>query len=329
MQTYELDVVVTRGSQVESRHCVNAAVVGPDDRLVGGARDARQVTFWRSCAKPFQVMPFIESGGADRLGWGDDQIALACGSHGGEPEHVAIAQAMLTDIGLEEGDLVCGPHEPLSARGQRILRETGDFPSRLHNNCSGKHAAMLARACTTGWPTQGYERLDHPVQRAALETVSRWTGTPAQAIGRAVDGCGVPVYSLPLENMARAYARLAAAAARGDEVPRRVVAAMLAQPFLVGGTDRFDTVLMEESSGRVLAKVGAEGVHSLALLDRGVGVALKVEDGAQRAQGASVLRLLQYLDALPDPLPPRLADYLRKSLRNTRGETVGELRPVA
>jgi L-asparaginase II len=329
MQTFELDVVVTRGTEVESRHCVNAAVVGPDDRLVAGARDARHVTFWRSCAKPFQLMPFVECGGLDRVGWGDDQTALACGSHGGEPEHVAIALAMLSDIGLEEGDLVCGPHDPLSSRGQRIMRETGGFPSRLHNNCSGKHAAMLARASTMGWPTQGYARLEHPVQRAALETVSRWTGLGASAIGRAVDGCGVPVFSMPLESMARAYARLAAAAARGEEVPRRVVGAMLAHPFLVGGTDRFDTVLMEESDGRILAKVGAEGVHSLALLDRGVGVALKVEDGAQRAQGASVLRLLQYLDALPDPLPPRLVDFLRKSLRNTRGETVGELRPVA
>src|SRR3982751_5538084 len=329
MKTYELDVVVTRGSEVESRHCVDAAVVGPGDALVGGARDARHVTFWRSCAKPFQVMPFVESGGLDKLAWAEDQLALACGSHGGEPEHVAIAAAMLSDIGLEEGDLVCGPHEPLSARGQRIIRETGGLPPRLPNNCSGKHAPMLARARPAGWATQGYERAEHPVQRAALETVSRWAGLPASAIGRAVDGCGVPVYSMPLENMARAYARLAAAATRREEVPRRVVDAMLRQPFLVGGTERFDTVLMQESEGRILAKVGAEGVHSLALLDQGIGVALKVEDGAQRAQGASVLRLLQYLGALPDPLPPRLADFLRRSLRNTRGETIGELRPVA
>jgi L-asparaginase II len=224
---------------------------------------------------------------------------------------------------------VCGPHDPLSTRGQRVLRETGGFPARLHNNCSGKHAAMLARAATSGWPTDGYEREDHPVQRAALETVSRWSGLPASSIGRAVDGCGVPVFLSPLESIARAYARLAAAAARREETPRRVVDAMLAQPFRVGGTDRFDTVLMEESDGRILAKVGAEGVHALAVLDRGIGVALKVEDGAQRAQGASVLRLLQHLGALSDPLPPRLADFLRKSLRNTRGETVGELRPVA
>jgi L-asparaginase II len=129
--------------------------------------------------------------------------------------------------------------------------------------------------------------------------------------------------------MARAYARLATAAQRGDEAPKRVVDAMITHPFLVGGTDRFDTVVMEESDGRILAKVGAEGVHSLALLDRGIGIALKVEDGAQRAQGAAVLRLLQFLDALPESLPHRLADFYRRSVRNSRGEVVGEVRPVA
>ena len=329
MQTYELDVVVTRGDEVESRHCVHAAVVGPGDRLVGAARDPAKVTFWRSCAKPFQIMPFIEAGGFDELRWDDDELALACGSHGGEPEHVAIAESMLAAIGLEEGDLACGPHEPLSTRGLRIIRESGGFPSRLHNNCSGKHAAMLARAHTARWPTQGYERAEHPVQRGALETVSRWSGLRGADIGIAVDGCGVTVFSMPLESMARAYARLACAWRRGDEVPKRIVTAMLAQPFLVGGTDRFDTVLMEQARGQVLAKVGAEGVHSLALVERGIGIAVKVEDGAQRAQGAAVLRLLQHLDVLPDPLPAPLADFMRKSVRNPRGEVVGDIRPAA
>ncbi|HET7457029.1 MAG TPA: asparaginase [Gemmatimonadaceae bacterium] len=329
MQRFELDVVVTRGSEVESRHCVCAAVVGPGDELVAFARNPRTVTFWRSCAKPFQVLPFLESGGFDEVEWGADQLALSCGSHGGEPEHVAIAESMLHDVGLEEGDLACGPHEPLSARGLKLMRDAGIFPSRLHNNCSGKHAAMLARAHTAGWPIEGYEREAHPVQRAALDEVSRWTDVPAAQVNIAVDGCGVTVFGLPLDAMARAYARLAAAAAHGDGAPRRVVDAMVAHPFLVGGTDRFDTVLMEQTDGRILAKVGAEGVHSLALLDQGIGIALKVEDGAQRAQGAAVLRLLQHLGALPESLPPRLNDFFRRPVRNSRGEVVGEVRALA
>ncbi len=325
MRTLSLDVVATRGGVVESRHRVHAAAVDAGGRLVACAGDPATVTFWRSCAKPFQVMPLIETGGFDRAGWGDDQLALACASHGGEPEHVAMASAMLTSLGLEEGDLACGAHDPLASRGARLLREAGLRPTRLHNNCSGKHAAMLARAMTERWPHEGYERVEHPVQRGCTEAVAHWTGVPAGALRCAVDGCGVVVYALPLEAMARGYARLADASAADDDVPARVVHAMRTRPFLVGGTDRFDTVLMEETDGGVLAKIGAEGVHSVAVLDRSLGLAVKVEDGNQRAQYPAVLRFLQALNVLPAELPPRLAEFMTKPIRNTRGEVVGEL----
>ena len=326
MKSFELDVVVTRGGAIESRHRVHAAVVGPDDALIASAGDPSRFTHWRSCAKPFQVMPLIASGGFDDLHWGDDELALACASHGGEPEHIAIAERMLGGIGLEEGDLACGPHEPLSARGVRVLREAGARPTRLHNNCSGKHAAMLARAHTASWPAFGYEREEHPVQRCCLEAVAKWSGLPQSAIGRAVDGCGAVVFSLPLENMARAYANLARAARDDDEVSGRIVHAMQTRPFLVGGTDRFDSILIEETEGAVIAKIGAEGVHSVAVPARGLGIAVKVEDGAQRAQFAGVVRVLQHFDVLPSRLPPRLDEFLHRPIRNTRGEVVGELR---
>ena len=326
MKSIELDVVVTRGAVVESRHRVHAAVVDESGTLVGAARDPRYVTAWRSCAKPFQVMPFLESGGFDALGWGDDHLALSCASHGGEPEHVALAEAMLNDLGMEEGDLACGPHEPLAARGLRLLREAGERPSRLHNNCSGKHAAMLGRAQTAGWHTYGYEREEHPVQRCCLEAVAKWAGLPQSAIGRAVDGCGAVVFSLDLEGMARAYASFARAARDGEEVPGRIAHAMQTRPFLVGGTDRFDSILIEETQGRVIAKIGAEGVHSVAVVERGLGIAVKVEDGAQRAQFAAVIGILQCLDVLPSKLAPRLEEFVRRPIRNTRGEVVGDLR---
>src|SRR5258708_38381876 len=215
MTELHLDVVVTRGQVAESCHQVHAAVVNASGTVIARARDPERVTHWRSCAKPFQVMPLIESGGFDELHWGDDQLALACASHGGEPEHVAIARRMLSDIGLEEGDLACGPHDPLSARGLKVLRDCGERPSRLHNNCSGKHAAMLARAHTSRWPTYGYERPEHDVQRGCLRAVSRWAGLSPESIGQCVDGCGVVEYSLPLSRMASAYARLACAAHEG------------------------------------------------------------------------------------------------------------------
>ena len=329
MRKHRLDVVVTRGGLIESRHRVHAAIVGPHDEMIGVAGDPQVVAFWRSGSKPFQVLPFVADGGLDDLGWGDDELALACASHGGEPEHVALAEAMLQDIGLEEGDLACGAHEPLSMRGVRLARETGTRISRLHNNCSGKHAAMLARAHAAGWPTGGYERPSHRVQESAIEAVSIWTKVPTTAMTVAIDGCGVPVVALPLAAMAAAYARLGAAAARGEEVPGRVVHAMRARPFLMGGTERFDSAIIEDTGGRVVAKIGAEGIHAVAVPEMGIGIAIKVEDGAQRAQYPAVVHLLRELGALDDSLTPRLAEYLVKPIRNTRNEVVGEIRTAA
>jgi L-asparaginase II len=326
VKLYELDVVATRGGIVEARHRVHAAVVDDHGKLRGAAGDPTMVTLWRSCAKPFQTMAFVESGRMDDLDWGDEELALACASHGGEPEHVELARAMLDSVGLEEGDLVCGPHEPLTRRGQRALQQDGGVPTRLHNNCSGKHAAMLAYSHASGWPTLGYEGVCHPVQQHALERVALWSGVPVQHLLQATDGCGVVAFGLPLESMAQAFARLGSAARQGEEVPDRIVSAMVSHPFLVGGTDRFDTVLMEELDGRVLSKVGAEGVHTVADLDTGIAIAVKVEDGASRAQYPAVLRLLQLLDVLPDELPPRLAPFLRTPTYNTRGVQVGEIR---
>ena len=328
MDKLSLDVVVTRGAIVESLHRVHAVVADSLGKIVATAREQERMTHWRSCAKPFQVMPLIESGGFDRIGWGDDQLALAVASHGGEPEHVAIAEGMLTSIGMEAGDLACGPHDPLAQRGQKALREKGAHPSRLHNNCSGKHAAMLAHAHSSGWPSFGYERQDHPVQRDCLAEVAKWTGVAASDVVQSVDGCGCVEFSLPLASMARAYARLADAARRSAGTPSRIVHAMQTRPFLVGGTDRFDSALIEATEGRVISKIGAEGVHSIAIIDDGIGIAVKVEDGAQRAQFPAVLAVLQHLGALPEELPPRLAEYRQRPLRNSRGEVVGEVRPA-
>jgi len=328
MQSYHLDVVVSRGHAIESRHRVHAAVWDVASGLVASARDPFLVSPWRSCAKPFQLLPFLDTGGFDELVWGDDEIALACASHGGEPEHVAVAARMLQSFGLEEGDLACGPHEPLSKRGARLARESGLPLTRLHNNCSGKHAAMLARAHVSGWSTHGYERDGHPVQQSALESVARWTGVPVDKIDRAIDGCGVVVFGLPLAHMARAYAMLGAAAGRGEENPARIARAVRLRPHLFGGTERFDSILVEETSGRVIAKIGAEGVHSATVVEQGLGVVVKVEDGVLRAQYPALLRALQLAGALPETLPPRLQEFARTKVKNTRGEVVGEVRVV-
>jgi L-asparaginase II len=164
------------------------------------------------------------------------------------------------------------------------------------------------------------------VQRCSLKAVAEWSGLAEEDVGQAIDGCGVVAFSLPLENMARAWARLAQAVDGGHEVASRVVHAMRTRPFLIGGTDRFDSVLIEETDGRAVAKIGAEGVHSVAVPELGIGFAVKVDDGNQRAQFPAVIRVLQTLDVLPATLPHRLEEYARRPVRNTRGETVGEIR---
>ena len=324
MRQLSLDVVVTRGDIIESRHRVHAAVV-QGEQLIAGARDPHLVTLWRSCAKPFQVMPLITDGGFDKLAWGPEELALACASHGAEPEHLIVAERMLASMGLEEGDLACGPHEPLSSRGARLWRESGQPLTRLHNNCSGKHSAMLARAQTMGWPTHGYQRGDHQVQRSCLAEVSCWTGVPLDDMPVAIDGCSAAVPALPLDRMALAYARLGEAIESGDEIPNRVAEAVRMHPAMIGGSDRFDTIVLQETQGRVFAKVGAEGVHSVMIPERRLGFAIKVEDGALRAQHAAVVELLRLLDVIPE-LPSKLAEFWRKPVKNTRGEKVGELR---
>lgn len=329
MKTFNLDIATLRGNTLESRHRVHAVVVDHAGEVHASAGEAGFITFWRSCAKPFQVMPWVASGGCESFGWSEDEIALACASHGGEPEHVVIAKKMLADSGLDEGDLACGVHEPLSRRGIRLAGRSGGALTRLHNNCSGKHAAMLALARRSGWPLLDYEKSGHPMQRAALDSVAKWTGVKEQQIVQAVDGCAVVTFALPLYAMALAFARLGRAARAGEEVPARIISAMATRPFLVGGTDRFDTVLMEETKGAIISKVGAEGVHSVSIPDESIGVTVKVEDGATRAQYAAVLRLLQHIGHLPYELPPRLASFLRSPVLNTRGEEVGVTAPMA
>jgi len=318
-----LDVIISRSGLVESRHRVHAAVVDADGHMLLAARDPHTVTWWRSCAKPFQVMPFVANGGFASLGWGINELALACASHGGEPEHVALATAMLERLGLTEQALACGPHVPLAERGADLLRASGQAARRIHNNCSGKHAAMLARAHVESWSTDEYHLPTHPVQQIAWQSVAAWTGMPASAIAVGVDGCAVPVFGLPLSQMALSYARLAQRATRGEDAPSQVVEAMTRRAFLVGGTGRFDTLLMDACGGRVVCKIGAEGVHTLAILSTGVGIALKVEDGSMRAQYAAVLAVLERLGMLSSAVPDALLALARPPILNTRGDVAG------
>jgi L-asparaginase II len=320
------EVHITRGPLVESRHRIHAVVTEAAGRVVASVGDPALVTYWRSCAKLFQVMPLVEGGGLERLGWDDAALTLACASHGGEPEHLALAQQMLRSLGLDADALACGPSAPLSARGRALWEASGQPLSALHNNCSGKHAAMLALATLRGWPTAGYHEATHPVQQMARDTVAAWTGVAAAQIPVGVDGCGVSVFGLPLQAMATAYAKFGAAAAAGEGTPARILTAIRRHPHLLAGTDRFDSVLVAASDGALVAKIGADGVHCVTDPSTGLGVALKIEDGSVRVQHAALVAVLQAVDLLPATLTGPLAGFANEPVLNTRHETIGWIR---
>lgn len=318
-------VEATRGDLVESTHAVSAVVVDADGALVASAGDAELVTYWRSAAKPFQALPMVADGAADRFQLGADAIALACASHSSEPEHVELARKMLAAIGCTESDLACGPHPPLSNAVQQLAIRSGTTLTPAWSNCSGKHTGMLALARHRGWPTAGYERAEHPVQERILDEVVRWTGVPRGALVQGVDGCTTVCFGLPLRAMALAYARLGVSE---EPAAVRVRGAMLAHPQLVGGHRRLCTDLMRESGGRVLAKVGAEGVYSAAWSEQRLGIALKVADGENRSAQVALLGVLRQLsDALGGSLPlDALGSYAEPPIRNTRRGQTGSLR---
>ena len=325
----QLRVESLRGDRVESVHPVSAVVVDATGALVASVGDRDLVTFWRSAAKPFQSLPLVADGAADRFGFGDDAIALACASHSSEPGHLSVAASMLARIGHAEADLACGPHVPLSAKvAARVARE-GRTLTPLWSNCSGKHAGMLALAKHHDWPTAGYERATHRVQERILVEVSRWTGTPQDAIGQAVDGCTAVCFALPLSAMALGYARLAASE---EASAVRIREAMMRHPWNVGGTERPCTDVMSAAPGMVFAKIGAEGVYCAGMPGLGLGVALKVEDGDMRCAPIALLAVLQQVAerssrALATALAcPEVARHADVTIRNTRDEATGYLR---
>jgi L-asparaginase II len=320
-------VEVVRGAVVESRHRIHAVVVDAEERVRASVGDPETSTFFRSSAKPFQALPIVEDGALDRFGLTLEELALCCGSHSGEARHVRTAESILQKIGLSGEALECGAHAPFHEMSRRELYEAGLEPVRLHNNCSGKHAGMMALARIHGWDPEGYHRPEHPVQQRIVSEVSRWVGMPYEAMALANDGCGVLCFGLPLQNMALAYARLAAAARVGEREPTYVVGAMTSYPEMVAGEDRLCTDLMEQTVGRLFAKVGAEGVYCVGVPGAELGVAMKVEDGTQRAIGPAILSILRQLDLISEDDLGALHAHAFPELRNTRGEPVGQLRP--
>ena len=315
-------VVVERSGIVESMHRVHVAVVDQKGNLLARVGDPEYPTFYRSAAKPFQAVPLVDDGVMERFELVSEELALCCASHNSEPEHLSVARSVLEKVGLGEDDLECGPHLPFDRNSEEALLRDSEKPGPIHNNCSGKHAGMLALAVAHGWPTRGYIHRDHPVQRRMLYEIKRWSGLSEGEIGLGQDGCGVVCFATPLSRLALGFARLGGT----DGPPRQIVSAMTSHPFMVAGTGRFGTVLGDAVDGRIFAKTGAEGVFAVGATDGAFGLGVKVEDGGKRASAVAVLSILDELGVLEGIESKNLEAFRAPKITNTRGEDVGVLR---
>lgn len=329
-------VEAMRGPALESAHRGAVAVVDADGGLVASLGDIERPIFPRSAIKVLQALPLIDSGAADRLRLDDEELAVVCASHGGEPGHTAVVERLLGKAGLDPSALECGTHWPYRETVQRQMAAAGIEPSALHNNCSGKHAGFLGLACQLCGHVdlrryaEGYVAPEHPVMRQVSAAIAAATDCDLGTAPRGTDGCSIPTFALPLRQLALAFARVGTghglspgrAAAAG-----RLRRAVARHPFLVAGTGRFDTRVMERLGERVFCKVGAEGVYCAALPGRGLGIALKIDDGnTARAAEVAMAAAIEAYVALDDTEAGFVRGLSEVPLRNWNGTAVGALR---
>src|SRR4051812_10250504 len=325
-------VEVTRSNLVESRHGGSVAVIDADGGTVLNVGDMEQRVFPRSAVKALQALPLVESGLADRFGLTDAEIALTCASHSGEPEHVATAAAILAKAGRDRTCLECGIHWPGGEAATRALAALHEKPTALHNNCSGKHAGFVCLACGLDEPVTGYVKPEHRVQQVVRGSLEDFTGASHTEDEMGIDGCSIPTYAIPLPALAFGFAKFGSGhgISRGcASAAQRMRQAVAKHPFMVAGTDKFDTIAMEALRERAFVKAGAEGVYCAALPELGFGIALKADDGRGRAAEVMMASLLLHFLDLDDGQRKVVEALARPVLKNWNGNEVGMLRPAA
>ncbi len=333
-------VEVLRGNTVESVHRGSLVALDADGGVVVALGDIDRPIFPRSAVKALQALPLVESGAADQLKLGDAELAIACASHNGEPEHVRTAAGMLAKAGVGEGVLECGPQWPNEGFG-RALATSGLPAGALHNNCSGKHAGFVCLGCVMAASAghsddlagflSGYVAPDHPVMREVTAALQSTTGFDPASAPRGTDGCSIPTFGIELRRLARAFARFGSGVGLRDghqRAARRLRSAVAAAPFMVSGTGRFDTQVMQRFGERVFCKVGAEGVYCAALPERGLGVAIKIDDGQARAAEVAMAAVIAALVEMNADEGRLIESLARPPLFNRNGIAVGGLRPA-
>lgn len=327
--TNPVTVEVTRGLLVESRHRGAVAVIDGDGKLVFSLGDIEAAVFPRSSCKAMQALPLVESGAADAYGFGDKELALACASHSGEDEHVALAASMLSRAGRDAEALECGAHWSFHQKTLIHQARTLEAPTALHNNCSGKHAGFICACCHQDLDPKGYVGYQHPLQveiRAAMESL---TGAVLGAESCGTDGCSIPTYAVPLKSLAHGFAKMATGTGLEPlraKASRRLIEACMAEPFYVAGSGRACTELMQIAPGRIFCKTGAEGVFCAAIPEKGIAITLKCEDGTTRAAEAMVAATLARFFETESEVHAALIAHTTKPMRNWNGIHVGDVR---
>ncbi len=334
-------VEVLRGNALESRHRGALAVLDADGAVVAALGDIERPIFARSAVKVLQALPLVESGAADALALTDEELAIACASHNGEPAHTQVAARMLAKAGLDVDALECGTHWPGLDTASRALAAQGHEPTALHNNCSGKHAGFLCLACALHGGSgglnlrqyaRGYVAPDHPVMREVTAALQAATGFDLAHAARGTDGCSIPTFGIPLRNLAHAFARVGTGTGLREghaRAAKRLRQAVARAPFMVAGTGRFDTQVMQRLGERVFCKVGAEGVFCAALPPLGLGVAIKIDDGNNaRAAEVVMAAVIEAFVTLDDGDAALMNTLSRPVLKNWNGIEVGALRPA-
>jgi len=322
-------VEARRAALLESRHRGAVAVVDAAGRTVLVVGDVEQPIFPRSAVKALQALVLVESGAPERFGLSDEELAVACASHGGEPGHIDTVVRMLARAALTPEALECGAHWPIHQPAAQALAGAGATATAVHNNCSGKHSGFLCAACALGVPHRGYTAPDHPVQQQVKATLEALTGRRIDDEQRAIDGCSVPTWALPLSALALAFARFGNGHGLGSQRARaaaRLRAACAAKPWHVAGTGRFCTEIMQRFGARVFVKVGAEGAFCAALPEQGLGIAVKCDDGAGRASEVVMAAMIARFLPINDAERAFLDRFVRPTLRNWNDIAVGELR---
>lgn len=315
-----------RGNWVENIHRGALCVSTDAGEIVASVGDIDRPVFPRSAIKAMQALPIFETGAGEQFGYGDAAIALACASHNGEPEHAGLAQTMLEAADLSEADLECGAHPPIDPAARKALFATGGRPGALHNACSGKHAGMLSVARALGVDTKGYSTRDHEVQRRVRAAVELIIGHPLTEDKCGTDGCSIPTWAAPIKSFAAGFARMATGTGLPDATAlaaRQIFDGATSHPFLVGGTGSFDTLAMEAFDGRLMLKFGADGVYCGALRDKGLGFALKCDDGNVAAATAMIARFLLSVGEPDHQQAALLERFAKKTVSNWAGHEVG------